>query len=428
MCLSQQADAILNAQRHIAPKMIAESNALRTDLVQHLNDGSRSQTAGPGGGRTRRVLVVTQLAVAFVLLTAAGLLLRSFSYVLNQQAAFRTDKVVSFGVPLPNAQYPTVADGQVFYRGLSHRLAGMAGVLSVGFGTDIPFENKSGRLISPERATVQGSPIVDNTDVSGTYFQTVGLHLLKGRLLTDHDNKDSELVAVVNQSFAKVFWSTGNPLDHRFKFGPPTSSGPWIRIADPRIYIPLDQDPYKQMAFREAWFVLRTQQDALTLRPSIQSVVHSLDPSMPVVKLRSMEQVLSNAVAPRSANTWLITVFSLAALVLSSLGIYGVVAQSVSQRTREIAIRMAIGATRGSITSLVLWEGGRLATIALAIGVPASFAASSVFRTLLFGVPADDLITRTLVIATILLSVFISLLVPLWRAIHINPQGALHEI
>ena len=148
---------------------------------------------------------------------------------------------------------------------------------------------------------------------------------------------------------------------------------------------------------------------------------------MPVVKLRSMEQVVSNAVAPRSANTWLVTVFSLAALLLSLLGIYGVVAHSVSQRRREIGIRMALGAGRREISNIVLWEGGRLVIVALAIGIPVSFAASGILRSLLFGVPSDDSITRVLAVAVIIISVSASLLVPLWRAIHVDPQIALRD-
>jgi putative ABC transport system permease protein len=334
------------------------------------------------------------------------------------------------------------SDGHTFYTELSRRLAAIPGVLSLGFGTDIPFENRSGRLISPEHENLHGNPIVYNTDVAGAYFQSLCLRLLKGRFLTDHDNKDSEPVAIVNESFGKAFWSTGDSLDRRFKFGPPQAPGPWIRIvgvtvdsgartpdkpSEPRIYVPLDQDFYKEVAFRDTWFVLRTQGDALALGPSIQAAVRSLDPSMPVVKLRSMEQVVSNAVAPRSANTWLVTVFSVAALLLSLLGIYGVVAHSVSQRRREIGIRMALGASRREISSIVLWEGGRLVIVALAIGIPVSFAASGILRSLLFGVPSDDSITRVLVVAAIIISVSASLLVPLWRAIHVDPQIALRD-
>ena len=448
---------------------------LRTDMAPHLNDSSRSQTTGRGVGRTRQLLVITQLVLVFVLLTAAGLLLRSLSSVLEQQATFRTEKIVSFGLALPESQYSTVSEGHTFYTELSRRLSALPGVISVGFGTDIPFENKSGRLISPEHATVHGNPVVYNTDVAGAYFQSLGLRLLAGRFLTDHDTGDSEPVAIVNQAFAKAFWSTraqrvpmrvanqernslalpaahptpcpscassGDALDHRFKFGPPSAPSPSVRIvgvaadsgartpdkpSEPRVYIPLDQDPYKAQAFRETWFVLRTHGDALALGPSLQAAVHSLDPSMPVVKLRSMDQVVSNALAPRSANTWLITVFSTAALLLSLLGIYGVVAQSVSQRRREMGIRMALGARSADISSIVLWEGGRLVAVALAIGIPASFAASDILRTLLFGVPPDDSITRIWVIAVIMASVSLSLLVPLWRAIHVDPQIALRE-
>jgi len=140
-----------------------------------------------------------------------------------------------------------------------------------------------------------------------------------------------------------------------------------------------------------------------------------------------MEQVVSDAVARRSANTWLITVFSLAALLLSSLGIYGVISQSVSQRTHEIGIRIALGASRRDISKIVFWEGGRLVLMGLTIGVPVSFAASSLIRTLLFGISPDDSMTRMLVITAMVITVFTSLIVPLWRAVHVEPQAALRE-
>jgi putative ABC transport system permease protein len=417
-------------------------SAFRTDLAQSLNDGSRSQSSGPATGRTRRILVVAQVALAFVLLTTAGLLLRSFSAVLDEQAVLRTDKVLSFGIALPEEQYPSASDGQALYRELSRRLRPIPGVLSVGFGTDIPFENKSGRLISPEHSTVNGNPVVYNTDLEGAYLQTLALPIRKGRLFTTHDSKDSEPVAIVNQSFGKAFWPSEEPLGHRFKFGPPGAAGPWVRIvgviadsaartpdepSEPRIYTPLDQDPYKARAMRETWFVLRTHGDALALTHAIQNLVHSLDPSMPVIRPRTMEQVVSGAVAPRSANTWLITVFSLAALVLSSLGIYGVIAQSVSQRTREIGTRMALGAKRSDILRLVLWEGGRLVLAGLVIGVPASFAASQLVRTLLYGVLPEDSAIRVMVVAAMSVAVLVALIAPLWRATHVDPQVALRE-
>ncbi|HEX4168449.1 MAG TPA: ABC transporter permease [Bryobacteraceae bacterium] len=424
--------------------LIPAIGALRSDLTHGLSAASRSYSAGRDIGATRRVLVIGQISLAFVLLTSAGLLLRSFSAVLEQQESLRTDRVLSFGVALPEEQYPTVSDGLAFYRELSRRFGMLPGVLSMGLGTDIPLENKSGRLISPEHPTViNGNPIVYNTDVEGDYFHTLGLRTIAGRLLSAHDNQDSERVAVVNRSFGKAFWSSSDLLGRRFKFGPQNAPGPWVRIvgviadsaartpdqpSEPRIYLPLEQDPYVARAMREAWFVLRTEGDALTLTHSVQNVVRSLDPAMPLVKPRSMEQVVAGAVAPRSANTWLVTVFSVAALLLSSLGIYGVIAQSVAERTREIGTRMALGANRADISRMVLWQGGRLVLAGFAVGIPASFGASQLIRTLLYGVSADDSITRLIIIAVITSTVMVALLLPLWRAIHVDPQAALREI
>ncbi len=415
-------------------------SAFRADLAHNLNDGSRSHSAGPSVGRVRRVLVITQIAVTFVLLTTAGLLLRSFSAVIDKHAFLRTEKVLSFGLALSKKEYPGVSKGQVFYRELSRRLKAIPGVLAVGIGTDIPFENRSGRLISPEHASVDRNPIVYNTDVEGAYFQALLIPVIAGRVF-DAEGRESEPVAVVNSSFNKAFWKDNKSIDHRFKFGPPSAPGPWIRIigvvadsaardpdkpTEPHIYIPLAQDPYQEIAMREAWFVVRAGANALNHTQTVYSAVHSLDPVMPLIRLRTMEQVVSSAVAPRNANTWLTTAFSLAALLLTSLGIYGVLAESVAQRTREIATRIALGATQSDISGLVVREGAKLVLCGIAIGIPASFATSRLMQTLLYGISPEDWTTRLGVVAAITVALIVVMLIPVWRAINVKAQVALH--
>jgi predicted permease len=415
--------------------------SLRLDLTTALQEGSRSQSGGRLIGRTRRALVAAQIALAFVLLTSAGLLMRSFFAVLNRQSELRSEHVLTFGIALPEREYSKIADAQAFDRELNRRLSALPGAMSAGFGTDLPLEGRWQRLISPDHLVNRAKPVVDYSNIEGAYFRSLGLRLTAGRFFDNHDRKGSEPVAIVNESFGKTFWPGETPLGHRFKIGPPQSKLPWVRIvgivADtsardpdtrigPHVYCPLDQEPFGVVG-RDVWFVLRTQGHALDLANTVRGQVHALDPSLPVVKLRSMEQVLSVAVAPRSANTWLVTTFALGALLLTSLGVYGVVAHSVTDRTREIGIRIALGALRSQVFGSVLWEGVQLALLGLAAGLPASFAVARLIGGLLYGITTTDALTVAGVITAVAITTFCAMLVPSWRAMHVDPQVALRE-
>ena len=415
--------------------------ALRVDLTAALQDGSRGQSGGLVIGRTRRFLVAAQIALAFILLTSAGLLIRSFLGVLNRQAELRTEHVLTFGLDLPDKQYPTLESAHAFFHELSDRLERNASVTALGFGTDLPLENADGRFITPERATAQGQPLPNNTDIDGAYFQSLGQPLLAGRYLNAGDRKTSERVAIVNQAFGRAYWAGGNALDHRFKIGPPMSAFPWIRIvgvvADssarepdqpvpPHMYTPWDQELYP-VRLKNVWFVVRTRGDGLRLGGEVRDAVRSLNPALPIVKLRSMEQVVSGAVAPRSANTWLVTVFAMAALLLTALGVYGVIAHSVSERTREIGIRMALGAAPGRVARSVFQEGLRLMAAGLVAGIAGSFAVARLIAALLYGVSGDDALTMAAAAAVLALTALGAMMLPSWRAMRVDPWAALRE-
>jgi len=349
--------------------------------------------------------------------------------------------VLTFGVALPESQYQSMASVHTFFQRLRDRLAQIPGVMAAGYGTGLPLENYGGRLISAENANGNGRPIVDNTDIDGDYFQSLGQKLVAGRYFDRADRKDGELVEIVNQAFGRAFWPGQNAVGHRFKIGPPSSTMPWIRIvgvvADsssrapdqpvgPHMYTPFDQEQYP-MGMHQAWFVLRTGGDAAQSAGAVNRVVHALDPSLPVLRLRSMEQVVAAAMAPRSANTWLVTVFAIAAVLLTALGIYGVVAQSVAERTREIGIRMALGALRSDVAASVFGQGGRLMLIGLTAGIAGSLAVSRLISSLLYGVTGMDIVTLAAVAGIMALTTFAAALLPSWRAVHVEPWSALRE-
>lgn len=415
--------------------------SLQTDLRTSLQDGSRGMSGGRLIGTTRKMLVIAQIALTVVLLTSAGLLVKSFFRLLDKEAELQTAQVITFGIALPREQYPSPESTVTFYRELSERLRQVPSVKSIGLGTDIPLEGRGGRLISPDQAAGGSQSIVlDYTATEGAYFQSLGVPLIAGRLFDAHDRQGGELVAVVNDAFGRAFWPAQSALDRRFKIGPPSSDAPWIRIvgvvgnvsgreagvAGPHVYVPFDQEPLGSFKY-QASFVLRTSGQGLNVATVVRDTVQSLDPTLPVLRLRSMEQVVSEAVAPRSANAQLVALFGLAALLLSALGVYGVVSYSVSERTREIGIRLALGAARAQVWTSVAWEGTRLAIFGIAFGLPAALAVGSLIRTLLFGVSPQDSVTLTVVAASVGLTSIAGTLIPSWRAMRVDPLIAVRN-
>jgi predicted permease len=414
--------------------------SLQMDLRTALQDSSRGSSAGRLIGTMRKVLVVGQIALTVVLLTSAGLLVKSFFLALDKEAQLQTEQVITFGVALPREQYPADT-AMAFYRELSDRLRSVPTVKSIGLGTDIPLEGRGGRLISPDQTAASSQPLVlDYTGVEGAYFQSLAMPLVAGRVFDGHDRQGGELVAVVNEAFGRAFWPGRSAVDRRFKIGPPSADSPWIRIVGvvgnvsgreagviaPHAYVPLDQEPLGGFKYQAA-FVLRTSGPALNVANVVRNAVQSLDPALPVLRLRSMEQVVSGAVAPRSANAQLVALFGLAALLLSALGVYGVVAYSVSERTREIGIRLALGAARSTVWRWAAWEGVRLAIIGLIVGLPAALGVGSLIRTLLYGVSPQDAVTLIAVAAAVGVTSIIGTLIPSWRAMRVDPMIAVRN-
>jgi putative ABC transport system permease protein len=413
--------------------------SLQIDLRTSLQEASRGTSGGRLIGTMRRSLVIAQIAFTAMLLATAGLLVKSFFRVLDEEAALRTEQVVTFGLALSDEQYPKPESTETFYRELRQRLQQMPGVRSVGLGTDIPLEGRAGRLISPEQpGSGPQSVVLDYTAIEGDYFQSLNVRLFAGRLFSEQDRAGGEMVAIVNEAFARTFWPGRSALNHRFKIGPPSYASAWLRIVGvvenlsartagavaPHAYVPLAQEPMPSFR-QQASFVIRTASPGMSLDNVVRQTVRSLDPSLPVLSLRSMGDVVSGAVAPRSGNAQLVALFGVAALLLSALGVYGVVAYSVSERTRDIGVRLALGASRSTVWTSVVWEGARLALVGLALGLPGAFAAGHLIRTFLYGVAPLDVSTFSLVLAAVSSTTVAATLIPGWRAVHVDPIVAL---
>lgn len=409
---------------------------LRIDLRGVLQEGSRGVSSGRLIGQARKILVVAQIALTVILLTSAGLLVKSVFMVLDEEASLRSGQVITFGIALPEEQYPTSASTETFTRDLGDRLRQVPDVTSLGIGTDIPLEGRARRLITPDRAIHDAQSIVlDYTAVDEGYFQSLGVPLASGRLFEPRDRQGAELVGLVNESFARTFWPGSSALDRRFKIGPPKYPSPWIRIVGvvgnvsareagavaPHAYVPLAQEAQVSFA-REMSFVMRTASADRHVENAIRGAVRAIDPSLPVLTLQSMEEVVSGAVAPRRANALLVALFGIAAMLLSALGVYGVVAYLVSERTREIGIRLALGAPRGTVWTSVVWEGSRLALLGLVFGLPGALAAGYLIRSLLYGVSPQDTTTLIGVPIAVALTCIAATLIPSWRAVRVDPM------
>ncbi|HZD05307.1 MAG TPA: FtsX-like permease family protein, partial [Longimicrobiales bacterium] len=392
----------------LAPALRGGSRARATHLRSHGGSG-----AGPGSGRLRRSLVVAEAALAVVVVVAAGLVGRSLWELGRVDPGVRTDGLLTFELTLPDARYPADADAVAFYDELLDRIEGLPGVVAAAAATALPVADDPSR----NDFLVEGAPTPDPgvpaynagvVIVRPGWFETMGIPVLKGRSLRPADGPDGPFVAVVNSATAERYWPGGDPLSLRVGYDFGGNQGrPWLSLvgvvgdtkvagleggARPQIYLPLAQAAAAWGgAPRSMRIAARTELDPRGLAPAVRATVHEMDPTLAVAGLRTMEDVLSAAVAgPRFAAT-LLSSFGLIALLLAVLGIYGVVSYNVSKRTREIGLRMALGADRGAVSRMVVREGATPAILGLGLGLAGAALASRLLPPgLLFEVSPTD--------------------------------------
>jgi putative ABC transport system permease protein len=427
--------------------------AARTDLLENLKEGTRTGSA-KSHAWLRSVLVVAEIAIALVLLTTAGAFLRSYQKMLAVDPGYRADHVLVAGYQLPLAQYATQGAVDAFNRAVIDRLARKPGVTAVGFTGILPGTGNYGMA----GYTIEGQPsegwklkFAPFGAVDGDYFRSLGIPLLRGRTFNENDRSDAPLVVVINQAMATHAWPGQNPLGKRMHVGNPKKGLPWATVVgivgSTKIGSLEDPDP-------DTWFAPAAQPAILygtenssklsgsvggyitlrsTLPPermvqTLREAIAGIDPVLPLQHVRSMTDVVSESEAPRRINTDLISAFALGALALAITGIYAVVAFSVSLRTQEIAIRMALGSQRAGIARLVLISGAKMALIGCGIGVVASVAVSHLVTSFLFNVSATDpLIYAGSVILMLLIALLASAL-PAARAASADPIQALRAI
>ena len=393
----------------------------------------------PGPARLRRVLVVAELGIALLLLVGAGLLVRSLARLASVDPGFTAERVLRFDLSLPGARYPDDAKVAAFTRDLLARLRGLPGVQSVGatFGlplTDFRYNSTfrvAGRDVDPAH-----EPSAQVRVASREYFSTIRLPVLAGRSFGPQDTLGAPIVLIASRSAAAKFFPNGDAIGQRLRFGARPGSvrleGEIVGIVGdvhdqglaqdltPEFYGSLEQAPVSEFSV-----VLRTGQATGDLAPAVRRTVRQLDAELPVTQLETLSEVVSRSIARPRFTMSLLLVFAATALLLSAVGIYGVTAYAVSQRTREIGVRMALGADPGDVRGLVLRDGLRLAGAGLAIGLVAAFGLTRLLRGLLFEIPPTDLMTHAGVALILLAVVLAASWIPARRAARMDPWRAL---
>jgi predicted permease len=427
--------------------------ALRTNLTESLKEGVRTGTGASSHAWLRSTLVVSEIAIALVLLTISGAFLRSFQKMRAVDPGFRPDNVLVASYQLPLNQYNTQTSAEAFNRAVVDRLASKPGIAAAGITNILPASGLYGGV----GYTIEGAPedtwklkFAMFAITCGDYFRAMSIPLLDGRYFSTDDRSDSSLVVIVGQSMAEHSWPGQRAVGKRMHVGNPHKGLPWATVvgvvADTKIGSP--DEPSKDQLYLSAeqpailfgsdaadhpiltsgYITLRSALPPEHMTETLRATVAEVDPLLALQQMQPMSAVISNVEAPRRFNTDLITAFAAGALLLAITGIYAVVAFSVSLRTQEIAIRMALGAQRNRIARLVLISGAKMALIGCGLGVLGSLAISRMVSSFLFNVSATDPLVYLAAALTMMLMALAASALPAMRAASADPIDALREI
>ncbi len=426
--------------------LIPALQASRPELVGNLKEGSQGGGSGARHHRFRSGLVVVEFALSLMLMIAAGLLLRSFERLMKVNPGFDSSNVLMARIwlPVPNDPerdpYRPPAKRAAFVKEVLRRTSALPGVkyAAIGGGNAVPLMNQSRPgvfSIEDQPATDANVPRTRFSGVSTDYFRVLGTPLVRGRFFTEADDEQAPRVALIDEALAQQFFSNTDPIGRRVKPGPRDSNAPWITIAgvvgniktegfdqpdQPHLYLPVLQNPGYAMAV-----YVRTEGNPAALTQAVRQQVQAVDPNLPLFGEQTMDDLVATSLAQRRFAMQVIGLFGLLALFLAGVGIYGVMAYSVTQRTREIGIRLALGASAGSILRWLLSQGMRLTLIGAAVGVLGALAVTRLLRGLLFGVAPTDVVTYaglTLLLAAVAL---LACYIPARRATKVDPLVAL---
>jgi putative ABC transport system permease protein len=412
--------------------------ATRFDLQGSLKEGGKNVGGSAGTAYLRNAFVVTQVALALVLLVGAGLLVRSLNRLQSVDPGFNSENLLTVRVSLPFGKYDTDQKRIDFFQQAMTQLRTLPGVASVGAINTAPFTG----LYSGTNVEIAGAPALPpgqelKTGVCVTdanYFQTMQIPLLRGRMYTQQETVEMRHVVLVNETFVKKNLNGEDPLGKRLIIYMKQQNDPTeiIGVVADHKHLGLDQAvepmvywPHAELVYGGMTMMLRTNGDPTSLAPAVRGVIRSLDPQQPIGEISTMESLLSVSVARARFSASLLTVFSIVALVMAAVGIYGVMSYTVLQRTHEIGVRMALGAQRADVLNLVLKKGIVLGAVGVVVGLAASFALTRLIATLLFEVTTTDARTFAAVAAGLFLITLLACYLPARRATKVDPLKAL---
>jgi putative ABC transport system permease protein len=416
----------------LAPSLAAGRQA----LGEFLKEGSRGSTSGVAHNRLRSLLVVGEVALSLVLLVASGLLIRSFVQILQVKPGFNSDHMITMWMNFTSVRYSENTRSTQLLDQLLDRVAALPGVEGIAISNDLPLE---GDDTTTGIATAEGRPPFERAQrplvgvhaVNPGYFHSMGIPLLRGRELAASDTATSNPVVVINQKLAEVIWPGQDPLgkhlnilsEKQFEVVGIVGNVLHNGLSEPaqaESYLAFSQNPWAYVGL-----AIRSRGDHATLFSAVRGIVAELDPELPVHDMRPMEQVVAETLATRRLTLWLVGAFGALALVLSFVGIYGVMSYAVTERVHEIGVRTALGAQREDIFRLFIGSGMRLAGIGLVLGAAVAFLATRAMTSLLFGVSASDPVTYLVIAALLALAAFAACYVPARRALAVDPIVAL---
>jgi putative ABC transport system permease protein len=411
---------------------------VRFDIFRSLKEGGRTATDGSGHAKLRGALVVSEVALAVVLLIGASLLFESLIRLSHVSPGFDPQGVATFNINLPDVRYGKPEQSAAFYRQLLERVRSLPGVTSASGVEPLPLSDDVMRTTFQ----VDGKPVPPSEEprcqfraVSLDYFQTMRIPLVAGRDFTARDDGRSLPVTIINQAFASKYFPNENPIGKRVKPGISATKSTMREIVgvvgdvkhrnlwqktDPELYVPYEQEPIGSQ-----FIVVRGQVEPTTLFPALREQVRAIDPELPIFGTRTMEDYVSSSVSQRRFTAFICSVFAVAGLVLAVIGLFGVISYGVSQRTHEIGVRLAVGAAKSDILRLVIRHGMLLTAAGIGIGLVGTLFLAKVLRSQLFGISATDPATFGAVALILGAVAFFACYLPGRRAARVDPMVAL---
>ena len=421
----------------------------RRTVTDALREGARS-AGGRRQSRLQAALVVASVALAFVLLVGSGLLIRSFAHLMNAESGVSALNVLSLEVTLPHAGYSEASRVRSFYQMVHERLLAMPGVTAGVVATDLPIRGDGERqAFWPDGMDPSAGqpPAVAVTWVYGDYFSTFGVPLIRGRNFTRDEQMQNRQAVIVSKNLADRFWPGQDPIGKRLKWGLADSEAEWQTVvgvagdvvdgplgSEPAIhaYVPFSEPADEELASPLAGGLLRRMMvavnagvDAGSLATSVRAAIAAVDPALAVAKVTTMAEVVGELAAPQRFSAAALTAFAIGALLLAAIGLYGVLAFGVAQRTREIGVRLALGAPRGQVLALVVRRGMLLVGCGLLIGLAGALAAARLLDSLLFETPIYDPLTFLVVPVLLAVVSLAACVIPARRASAVDPNVAL---